>query len=205
MLILCLPLLGALWWLVGRDSPGPFLFWQSRPGLGGELIRVCKIRTMTVGADRKRTNGLGVTREHPDVTAVGRWLRALKLDEIPQLWNVVRGEMELVGPRPIAEALVDLLAEEIPDFEHRFRAKPGLTSVGQILIVENEVGSELVADWRRRHEADIHLLGNRSAAYDLVVIGLTAAYLVRGLAREIGKKFERTATLRTRAAGFRSS
>jgi lipopolysaccharide/colanic/teichoic acid biosynthesis glycosyltransferase len=141
---------------------------------------------MTVGADRNRANGLGVTREHPDVTSTGRWLRALKLDELPQLWNVVRGDMELVGPRPIADSLVELLSREIPGFDKRFRAKPGLTSVGQISIVENRLGHEIVDDWRRRHEAELHHLDHRSAAYDLVVIALTLAYLTRRMWRELG-------------------
>jgi lipopolysaccharide/colanic/teichoic acid biosynthesis glycosyltransferase len=185
MLIACLPVLLVLWILVRRDSPGPFLFWQKRPGLNMQPIRVCKIRTMTVGADRNRANGLGVTREHPDVTGVGRWLRALKLDEIPQLWNVVRGDMEFVGPRPIAESLVELLTKEVAGFEDRFRAKPGLTSVGQVSIVENSIGTRLVADWQLRHEAEIHHLTYRSAGYDIVVIALTVAYLIRGIGREL--------------------
>ena len=186
MLIACLPALLVLWLLVRRDSPGPFLFWQKRPGLDMRPIRVCKIRTMTVGADRDSNNGLGVTREHPDVTGVGRRLRALKLDEIPQLWNIVRGDMEFVGPRPIAESLVELLTKEIVGFEDRFRAKPGLTSVGQVSIVENGIGARLVADWQLRHEAEIHHLTYRSAGYDIVVVALTVAYLIRGIGREMG-------------------
>jgi lipopolysaccharide/colanic/teichoic acid biosynthesis glycosyltransferase len=193
LLLLCgaLPLLAVLWIVVRATSRGPFLYWQLRPGLYGRPFRVCKIRTMTVGADRNRANGLGVTRENPDVTSAGRWLRASKLDELPQLWNVVRGEMDFVGPRPIADSLVELLSREIPGFEARFRAKPGLTSVGQISIVENRVGHEVVDDWRRRHEAELHHLAHRSAAYDLVVIFLTVAYLVRRFCNEFGARLLR--------------
>jgi lipopolysaccharide/colanic/teichoic acid biosynthesis glycosyltransferase len=143
---------------------------------------------MTVGAERNRRNEMGVTREHPDVTREGRWLRALKIDELPQLWNVVRGEMEFVGPRPIAGSLADLLSREVPGFERRFEAKPGLTSVGQISIVDNRSGAAVVSDWKRRHEAELHHLEHRSAAYDLLVIGLTVVFLVRRVLGEVGSR-----------------
>jgi lipopolysaccharide/colanic/teichoic acid biosynthesis glycosyltransferase len=149
---------------------------------------------MTVGADRDQSNGLGVTRNHPDVTSVGRWLRALKLDEIPQLWNVVRGEMEFVGPRPIADSLSELLSREIPSFGQRYLAKPGLTSVGQISIVENRTGGALLDDWRRRHESEIHHLEHRSVGYDLVVIVLTVIYVLRRATWELAKKTSRAIT-----------
>lgn len=140
---------------------------------------------MTLGADRNEKNQLGVTLDHPEVTSVGRYLRALKLDELPQLWCVVRGQMEFVGPRPIARSLVDLLSAEIPGFEQRFRAKPGLTSVGQISIVENHTEAHLIEDWQRRFQAEMHHMEHRSARYDLVVITLTVVYLLRRLVRQI--------------------
>ena len=108
-LIGLLPLFAVLYCAVRLTSRGPFLYSQMRPGRGGELFKIWKIRTMAVGSDRDVTNAMAVQKNNPQVTRVGKILRELKIDELPQLWNVVCGQMELVGPRPIAAVLQEML------------------------------------------------------------------------------------------------
>ncbi|MHC5004393.1 MAG: WecB/TagA/CpsF family glycosyltransferase [Planctomycetota bacterium] len=175
------PLIAVLYVLVRTTSPGPFLFAQRRPGLGGRPFTIYKIRTMAVASER--TTALGVTNGSSSVTRLGRILRELKLDELPQLWNIVRGDMELVGPRPIPTALSEELARHIPDFERRYRVAPGLTNVSQVSVVDNELGDRLIADWSLRFEGELHYLHNKSFAYDVLLVGMTGLYVLRKLLR----------------------
>jgi len=138
---------------------------------------------MTVGADRDPMLARAVASNSPEVTRVGRYLRDLKLDELPQLWNVVRGDMALVGPRPISESLQEHLESKIPGFRSRLSVPPGLTSLGQICINENENVERVVEDWKVRYEAERHYLIHRSGSYDFVIIAMTLGYCLRKLVR----------------------
>jgi lipopolysaccharide/colanic/teichoic acid biosynthesis glycosyltransferase/protein involved in polysaccharide export with SLBB domain len=184
-LILITPLIMVLFLLVKLDSRGPFLYTQERPGHLGRRFAARKIRTMTVGADRNPMLARAVTSASPEVTRVGRLLRDLKLDELPQLWNVLRGDMVFVGPRPIAPGLQDFLESSIPGFATRLSVPPGLTSLGQVCIEENESVDHVVEDWTVRFEAERHYLAHRSVTYDLVIIGMTIAYCVRKVLRRL--------------------
>ena len=184
MLLMALPVLAAAWVAIKLTSPGPFLFRQRRAGLGGRHFTIFKVRTMDVGTEK--ASALGTTRKSGGVTRVGRLLRELKVDELPQLWNVVTGEMELVGPRPIPLALGDHLARHIPGFELRYLIKPGMTNVGQVSVADNGVGDKLLADWALRLEGELHYAQRKSLAYDLVVLALTALFILRKLAWAIG-------------------
>jgi lipopolysaccharide/colanic/teichoic acid biosynthesis glycosyltransferase len=179
------PLMALLYVVVKADSRGPFLYSQQRPGYRGVTFTAYKIRTMTVGADRDPTLAHAVTSDCPEVTRTGRILRDLKLDELPQLWNVVRGEMVFVGPRPIAPGLQVFLESRIPGFRIRLTAPPGLTSLGQVCIDENESAEHVVRDWSVRFEAERHYLANRSIAYDLVIISMTVVYCLRKVWRRL--------------------
>ncbi|OWK34161.1 sugar transferase [Fimbriiglobus ruber] len=185
MLVLLAPLLAVMYLVVRLTSRGPFLYCQTRPGLGGQPFTVWKVRTMTVGSDRDVKNAFAVTKNNTQVTAVGRILRDLKLDELPQLWNVVRGEMCFVGPRPIAPALHEKLCRELPGFARRLDVPPGLTNVGQVCVYDNADGDKLVEDWRLRLEADLHYIRHRSVWYDLVLVGVTAMFMARKLVRRV--------------------
>jgi len=184
-LLLSTPLLMVLYVLVKVDSRGPFLYFQHRPGYLGQRFTACKIRTMTVGADRNPMLARAVTSASPEVTRVGRYLRDLKLDELPQLWNIVRGDMVFVGPRPIAPGLQQFLESRIPGFFVRLSVPPGLTSLGQVCIEENESVDQVVEDWSVRFEAERHYLAHRSVTYDLVIIGMTIAYVLRKVFRRL--------------------
>lgn len=183
LLVILAPGFVFLWLAVKLTSRGPFLYSQLRPGLGEKPFKIWKIRTMRPGADRNQALARCAKSSNPEVTAIGRILRQLKLDELPQLWNIVRGDMALVGPRPIAFSLYDELCGEIPQFKTRTVVRPGLTNVGQVCIEENAGPSGVVDDWKVRFEAEQHYMANRSAMYDLVVISLTSLYVGRKIAR----------------------
>jgi exopolysaccharide biosynthesis polyprenyl glycosylphosphotransferase len=137
-LVLVAPLLVAIAIAVKVDSRGPVLFQQTRIGRGGKPFRVLKFRTMVPDAaammadlkDRNEADGpLFKLRDDPRITRTGRWLRRLSLDELPQLWNVVRNDMSLVGPRPAIPAEVEQWAAPL---HRRLRVKPGLTGLWQV-------------------------------------------------------------------------
>lgn len=178
-LVLTLPFLAIAFVLVKLTSPGPFLFAQPRRGYGGKPFLVYKIRTLEVNAEK--STALGVGRGESTVTAVGSVLRKLKIDELPQLWNIFTGSMNIVGPRPIPIALEDELEKHIPNFAERYRVKPGLSSFGQVTVVENRLGADLTKDWGERFEAELHYIRNKSVAYDFVVILLTGLYVLRSM------------------------
>jgi lipopolysaccharide/colanic/teichoic acid biosynthesis glycosyltransferase len=121
------PLQLALAVLVKLDSPGPVLYWGQRIGLGGRPFRMAKFRTMFADADRV---GPAITGEDDHrITRLGRWLRCFHLDELPQLWHVLRGEMSLVGPRPEAPCYV---AHYSAEQRHVLDVRPGITGLAQL-------------------------------------------------------------------------
>ena len=132
-LVLASPVLLVVAALVKSTSPGPVLFWQERIGLGGLAFRIVKFRTMCQDADQR---GPAITpADDARVTTVGRWLRRLKLDELPQLWNVLKGEMSLVGPRPEVPRYV----ESYSSAQRRvLTVRPGITDPASIAYRREE-------------------------------------------------------------------
>jgi len=143
-LVLTLPVLVVIAVAVRRDSPGPAIFKQVRVGANGRPFTLYKFRSMALGNDNsqhrsyvaryidgsaERVGGMFKLVHDPRVTRVGRWLRRTSLDELPQLWNVLRGEMSLVGPRPSLPSEVALYDEKA---RQRLRVKPGLTGLWQV-------------------------------------------------------------------------
>jgi exopolysaccharide biosynthesis polyprenyl glycosylphosphotransferase len=123
---LALPLL----WIIHKlDSPGPFFYSQERVGVGGKVFRVHKIRTMRVADDQEQR---WAAKTDDRTTRYTRVLRRLRIDEFPQFWNVIRGDMSLVGPRPEQPKIVEQLEQEIPYFGYRHLVKPGITGWAQI-------------------------------------------------------------------------
>ena len=171
------PVFLALYLCVKLGSPGPFLFTQPRRGLNEKVFKLYKIRSMRQGSEKG--TALGVNNSDYRVTWIGRFMRATKLDELPQLWNIAKGDMTLVGPRPIPLALDAELADQIPGFMMRYQVKPGLTSIGQICIADNALGDELVEDWKTRFEGELHYIRNRSVTYDVIMIAFTCLYVFK--------------------------
>jgi Undecaprenyl-phosphate glucose phosphotransferase len=171
--VLLAPLMAIISLLIKLDSNGPIFFIQERFGYNSKVIRVIKFRTMHV--DRCDVSGAQRTiRNDPRVTRIGRILRALSLDELPQLFNVLRGEMSLVGPRPHAitmKAGDRLYHEAIDRYLNRHRVKPGMTGWAQINGFRGEVDTIEKARGRLAH--DLHYIRSWSIWFDLKILFLT--------------------------------
>lgn len=131
LLIPALPIIAVLMVLVRVTSPGPGIYRQVRVGLGGKTFVIYKIRTMRQNAE-VGTGAVWASTHDPRMTRLGEFLRRVHLDEFPQLFNVVKGEMSLIGPRPERPEFTEVLAREIPEYLGRLRAKPGITGLAQI-------------------------------------------------------------------------
>lgn len=168
-LLVFLPLLLTIAMLVRLESRGPALFRQKRTGLHGEIFTVFKFRTMTVAEDGETVRQ--ATRDDARVTALGAILRKFSLDELPQLLNVLRGEMSLIGPRPHAVAHDHTWGKLAPDYDRRFRARPGLTGYAAICGFRGEVRElQAIID---RVDADNEYIDTWSFALDLRIVWRT--------------------------------
>ena len=168
-LALALPLLPILVLLIRRDG-GPALFAQVRIGEGGHRFRLHKLRTMRVGADQ---SAQWACTDDPRITRIGAWLRRTHLDELPQLVNVLRGEMSLVGPRPEQPEYVDRLEQILPFYQRRHLMRPGITGWAQVRC--GYAGSDVGSAWKLCH--DLYYAKHRSAGVDLLILGETLATL----------------------------
>jgi Undecaprenyl-phosphate glucose phosphotransferase len=171
------PLMALIAILIKLDSPGPVFFVQTRFGFNNEVIRVLKFRTMHI--DRADPSGAQRTvRDDPRVTRLGRTLRRLSLDELPQLINVVRGDMSLVGPRPHAVAMKAggrLYCEAVEQYLHRHRVKPGITGWAQVNGLRGEVDTLEKAQARVAH--DLYYIERWSLWLDLRILLKTVGIL----------------------------
>jgi exopolysaccharide biosynthesis polyprenyl glycosylphosphotransferase len=178
-LVALAPVLLGIGIMVRRDSPGPALFRQTRIGRYGERFEIVKFRTMTVDAEARRhelahlneaAGPLFKVAHDPRVTRIGAFLRRTSLDELPQLWNVLRGQMSLVGPRPYLPAEV---AEAGADIRRRLIAKPGMTGLWQVSGRSNLTWNESVA-------ADLRYVENWSLGLDAMILWKTCGAVTRG-------------------------
>jgi lipopolysaccharide/colanic/teichoic acid biosynthesis glycosyltransferase len=168
-LTLASPALAAAALAIKLDDGGPVFYRQRRVGQGGRQFELLKLRTMVVGAEQQGA-GWAVNRGDPRITRVGRTLRRISLDELPQLWNVIRGEMSLIGPRPT-------LAYQVEQYSSRQRrrleVRPGVTGWAQI-------HGRATLPWEERIELDVWYVENRSPWVDLKILLKTPRALLGG-------------------------
>lgn len=168
-LVVASPVLGLAALAVKLTSRGPVLYRQTRVGRDAVDFELLKLRTMVVGAETQGA-GFSVDRGDPRITRVGRILRRLSLDELPQLWNVVRGDMSVVGPRPTLRYQVDRYT---PRQRSRLDVKPGITGWAQ-------VHGRAALPWDERIELDVWYVENRSPWLDFRILAKTPSALLGG-------------------------
>lgn len=182
-LLVALPLLFVVSVLIKLTSRGPILYTQTRVGLdrrwrrtlaireariedlGGQVFTIYKLRTMRVDAERV-SGAVWATENDPRVTPFGKFLRQYRIDELPQLWNVLRGDMNMVGPRPERPSIVARLRQDIPSYRCRHRVKPGLTGMAQI----NQKYDACLDDVRTKVNWDLTYIRRQSLWIDLRIM-----------------------------------
>ena len=163
-LLLCLPMIPFIMLAVRLSSPGPIFFCQTRVGLRGRPFSVIKFRTMR--QDAEKNGAVWATKNDSRVTRLGKFMRKTRLDEIPQLWNVLRGDMGFVGPRPERPEFVEWLNSEIPFYELRHIIRPGLTGWAQ---VRYQYGATL-EETKQKLEYDLYYVKHLSIGLDLLIM-----------------------------------
>ncbi|HEV2349340.1 MAG TPA: TIGR03013 family XrtA/PEP-CTERM system glycosyltransferase [Terriglobia bacterium] len=174
-LVVVLPLLPVIAILIKLTSPGPVLYRQKRVGRNGVPFYCLKFRTMR--ADAEAASGAQwAGDDDPRITSVGRWLRRIRLDEIPQLWNVLRGDMGFVGPRPERPEFVEWLSQEIPYYNLRHIVRPGVTGWAQIRY---QYGASL-EDSKEKLRYDLYYIKHLSVSFDVMIIMETLKIILLG-------------------------
>ena len=166
------PLLGLAALAIKLEDRGPVVYRQTRVGLDGEDFELLKLRTMVVGAEQLGA-GYAVDKGDPRITRLGRFLRRTSIDELPQLWNVLRGDMSVIGPRPTLRYQVEQYTEHQ---RRRLEVKPGLTGWAQ-------VNGRTALPWPERIELDVWYVEHRSPRVDLQILFRTPLALFRGTYR----------------------
>ncbi len=181
-LILFLPLFPVIYLAILLDSSGPAIYRQVRVGQGGKLFCLLKFRTMIHDAE-KYTGAVWAKSQDARITRVGHFLRKSHLDEIPQLINVLRGDMSLVGPRPERPEFLQMLQEASPFYDMRHKVKPGLTGLAQICYPY----AASVADSIQKLHFDLEYIKNQSFCLDYTIIYQTLKNLLFTCAFSIKK------------------
>jgi sugar transferase (PEP-CTERM system associated) len=171
-LAVCLPFIPFIILAVRLSSPGSIFFRQTRVGLRGRPFSVIKFRTMRQDAEAQ--GAVWASRNDPRVTTLGRFMRKTRIDEIPQLWNVLRGEMGFVGPRPERPEFVQWLSNEIPFYELRHMIRPGITGWAQ---VRYQYGASL-EETKQKLEYDLYYIKHLSLGLDLLIMFETIKTIV---------------------------
>lgn len=174
-LTLTIPILLYAALLIKLTSRGPVIYEQLRLGRNGEIFKIYKLRTMRVDAEKK-TGAVWAVRNDPRITPVGNILRKTRIDEIPQFFNVLKGEMSIVGPRPERPELVTHLKNLIRDYEKRLQVKPGITGLAQVLHKYDES----IDDVRTKIRYDLEYIHNRCFSKEMEILGRTVVAVFTG-------------------------
>ena len=174
-LVFMAPFLAILVLLIRATSRGPAIFTQERVGKNGLIFRMYKLRTMYLDAE-KGTGPVWAREDDPRVTPMGRLLRLTHLDEVPQLVNVLKGEMNLIGPRPERPELVARLSRQIPDYTKRLAVAPGITGLAQVWSKYDET----IEDVRRKVKYDLLYIRQMCLTADLAILMRTVFVVATG-------------------------
>ena len=170
-LFLSFPLLGMAAMAIKLDSPGPCMYTQVRMGRAGRIYHMFKLRTMFYNAEQGES--LWASRDDPRVTRVGRFLRRFHIDELPQLWNVLKGEMSVVGPRPERLDLTAQFNQELPGFVDRLQVDQGITGWAQVNGGYDLTPAEKLA-------FDLEYVARRSLGFDMHILIRTVMVVLTG-------------------------
>jgi exopolysaccharide biosynthesis polyprenyl glycosylphosphotransferase len=157
------------------DSKGPVFFKQARVGENGEIYTVFKFRSMREDAEAL-SGPVWAEEDDPRITKVGRIIRKLRIDELPQLWNVIKGDMSFVGPRPERPFFVEQLKKKVPYYNERFSVKPGVTGWAQVMYGYGATEEDAL----QKLKYDLYYIKNMSLLMDLVVIFHTVKIVLLG-------------------------
>ena len=172
-LIVAVPAIAVLAVLVKLTSKGPALYLQERVGRDGRVFKIVKLRTMVADAEAG-TGPVWASANDPRETPLGRILRKTHLDELPQLWNVLRGDMSLIGPRPERPVFVEKFKREIPEYTERLAVRPGITGWAQV----NHVYDQTIEDVRAKVAFDREYIRRMGWGIDIRIMVATAARMV---------------------------
>ena len=179
MLVLTLPLAALTALCVRLSSPGPVLYRQTRVGLSGKEFELMKWRTMRADAEKASGPVWATGENDPRVTRLGRFMRKVRLDEVPQLWNVLKGDMSFVGPRPERPHFVQKLRQVIPYYDERHSVRPGITGWAQVKF---PYGST-IEDAEEKFEFDLYYVKHMSLLLDIAIVLETVKVMLLGRGR----------------------
>jgi exopolysaccharide biosynthesis polyprenyl glycosylphosphotransferase len=171
LLIFTLPVLVLTAIAIKLESPGPVFYKQERVGLNGKVFSIIKLRSMRTDAEKNGPQW--AAKNDPRVTRVGKFIRKTRIDELPQLINILRGDMSLIGPRPERPMFTEQFVKEIPGFKKRLQVKPGLTGWAQ-------VNGGYEATPAEKLEMDLYYIRNQSFKLDLKILLRTAWVVISG-------------------------
>lgn len=177
ILIACSPLFLVIAFLIKITSPGPVFFMQDRPGYHKQIFRIYKFRTMKLGSE-KMIKGKEVSKDDDRITLIGKFLRRSKIDELPQVINVLKGEMSLIGPRPERVASLEDYNDEI---SKRLNMLPGMTGLAQ-------VSGNIHLSLQERYKLDVYYVEHFSVWLDVKILMRTVGVVLRGEDKYLGKK-----------------
>jgi len=176
LLLIFSPVIGLCAWAVKREDGGPVFYKQERIGLNGKPFYIYKFRSMRVDAEASGSPALYSGEEDPRLTRVGRFLRAHHLDELPQLWNVFRGDMSFIGYRPERQYYIDQIMACNARYRYLYQIRPGVTSYATLYNGYTDTLEKMLT----RLDLDLYYLRNHSVWFDMKVLGLTFLSIVSG-------------------------
>ncbi|MBR5176817.1 MAG: sugar transferase [Bacteroidales bacterium] len=176
LLLIFSPVIGLCALLVKKEDGGPVFYAQERIGQGGKPFYIYKFRSMRVDAEQNGSPALYSGEEDPRLTRIGRFLRAHHLDELPQLWNVLRGDMSFIGYRPERQYYIDQIMACNARYRYLYQIRPGVTSYATLYNGYTDTLEKMLT----RLDLDLYYLRNHSIWFDIKVLGLTFLSIVSG-------------------------